>query len=256
MNLESNYYYKLILSYKGTNYSGWQFQTANSQTIQNYVEKVLRKIANYQEFQVIGASRTDTGVHAKGQTLKVTLPREIEPDKLLLGMNSKLPDDIRVLECQFVDKSFNVNRDVKSKEYHYYFSLNKVRGASLSEIILYQESDLNIDLMREACELIVGEHDFNGLCTGGEGFNTIRNINYCSIEETSFLPFEDKIFYLKIGASGFLKYMVRLIMGELLQVGLGELSLKDFSEIINSGNSRISKVKAAPHGLHLMNINY
>jgi tRNA pseudouridine38-40 synthase len=249
--------YKVILSYKGTKYSGWQFQTVNPETVQNHVQKVIANIVNHQEFQVIGASRTDTGVHASGQVLKITLPKEIDPDNLTMGMNTKLPNDIRVIKSEFINKEFNVNRDTKSKEYHYYFTTNKNHNAVLDETIHFLGEDINIEKMREACSYIIGKHNFEGLCVkGSRDVNPIREITYCSIEKTSFLPFESEIYYLKIEGSGFLKYMVRFIMGALLEIARGNLSIETLDNSLASGESFTPKKKAPAKGLHLMKIKY
>lgn len=135
MKEDLKFTYKLKLSYKGTQYRGWQNQTTNPETIQNHVEMVLAKIAKYEKFQVIGASRTDAGVHASGQILKVILPREVTPENLTRGMNSKLPNDIKVVSSEFTNEKLNVNRDSKFKEYHYYFTINESENAVLSETI-------------------------------------------------------------------------------------------------------------------------
>jgi tRNA pseudouridine38-40 synthase len=249
--------YKVILSYKGTNYSGWQFQTVNPETIQQHVQKVIADIVNYQDFKVIGASRTDTGVHASGQVLKIVLPKKIDPKKLTLGMNSKLPNDIKVINSQFITNSFNVNRDTKSKEYHYYFASRSNQNALLDETIYFLNENINIQKLKEACALLVGEHNFEGLCVkGSRDVNPIRSITHCSIEKTSFLPFESEIYYLKIEGTGFLKYMVRFIMGALLDISRGNLSNEVLQNSLKTGESFTPKKKAPAKGLHLMKISY
>jgi tRNA pseudouridine38-40 synthase len=196
-------------------------------------------------------------VHASGQVLKIILPKEIIPDQLVMGMNSKLPPDIRVVSAEFVDKKFNVNRDTKSKEYHYYFTDNKSPNAILSEIICYIPRTLNIELIEKACELLLGEHDFANFCAeSSREMNTIRNITYCSIEKASFAPFSSEVYFLNIQAAGFLKYMVRYIMGALIEVGQEKLSFKDFKNSLTPGTHSHFKKKAPAVGLHLIKINY
>jgi len=251
------YFYKLILSYKGTRYSGWQNQTPNPETIQNHVETVLRAFVNFQEIKVIGASRTDTGVHASGQVLKIGLPKEIDPTHLVMGLNSKLPNDIRALEAEFISEKFNVNRDCQWKEYHYYFCANKKLNAVLSEMVLDVNSDLNIEEMKKAIHLLQGENNFLSFCTMGQRITSPnRNILECSLEMTSFAPMQTDIYFLKIKSSGFLKYMVRFIMGALINIGKGNLSLVDFERSLSTGVTYGARMKAPPHGLHLMQINY
>lgn len=249
--------YKLKLSYKGSNYRGWQFQTTNPETIQNHVEMVLAKIAKYEKFQVIGASRTDAGVHASGQVLKVILPREISPENLVRGMNSKLPDDIKVVNCEFVSEKFNANRDTQFKEYHYYFTINESENAVLSEIIYPFPDKLNLDLMQEACKLLLGEHNFISFCTPGPHPPTpIRKILKASIEKTCFLGIDKDIYFLKIQGTGFLKYMVRFLMGAIWDIGMNKLSLEEFSESLRHGKKHGIRTKAPSKGLHLMHIEY
>jgi tRNA pseudouridine38-40 synthase len=257
MEKPTKFTYKLILSYKGTKYSGWQNQTTNPETVQNYVEKVVAKIAKYQKFQVIGASRTDTGVHSRGQTIKVVLPREIDPNNLLKGMNSKLPKDIKVVSCEFIHEKFNVNRDSKFKEYHYYFTMEESEDAFSSETVYSFPKKLNLELMQHACKEFVGEHNFLSFCTPGPlPQNPNRVIMNCSIEKTKFLTMDKDIYYLKIEGTGFLKYMVRFLMGALWDIGQDKLSTEDLIKSLKSGEKHGVRTKAPAQGLHLIHIKY
>ena len=257
MSQVSQFHYKIILSYKGTNYRGWQFQTTSPETVENYVRKVLVTIANYEKFQLMAASRTDSGVHALGQVLKVTLPRQIEACKLASGMNSKLPSDIKVRSCKPCKKSFNPNKDPISKEYNYFFIPKSIKCPTLLETCYYISYDLNISLMKKACTLMTGKHDFFHYCSKTEGISqTIREITYCKIEKTSFLPFEPEVFFLKIEAQGFLKYMVRFIMNALIEVGKENITLAQFRDSLNRNQSSFQKKKAPAHALHLIKVNY
>ena len=117
------YHHRLVISYKGTRYFGWQEQATGESkpTVQASIHQVLKKICRYQSCTISAASRTDSGVHAQGQVVKITITLAIESGKLLRGMNSLLPDDIRILQCEPCSAEFNPNKDSKSKEYHYYF---------------------------------------------------------------------------------------------------------------------------------------
>ena len=250
-------FYKAILSYKGTNYSGWQFQTENSNTVQAEVERVIASILNYQNFQIIAASRTDSGVHAQGQLLKIILPKNISPSKLLTGLNTKLPRDIRFIDIQYIEESFNVNQSITSKEYHYYFTSSKNPMATLSDIVYFCPDKLDIELMRKACDLIRGEHHFSSFTPPGkEDNNVLRKVIHCSIDKTSFLPIFENIFYLNIQAKGFLKYMVRFLMNSLLQVGKKQISLEQFKALLDADMQINNSTKASPVGLHLIRIHY
>lgn len=237
-------------------YRGWQSQNDNPNTIQSYVERILKDIINHQEFKFIAAGRTDSGVHSHSQVLRVDLPIETDPLKLQRGMNTKLPLDIRVIFCEKTSPSFNPNKDSIYKEYHYYFSTQECRNAILGEMIYYHPEKINIESMKIATELFIGLHDFKNYTAKIKTPNTKRNVIHCSIEQTTFDPFQDEIYYLKIQASGFLTYMVRYIMGSLIDIGTSKLSLDQIKESLDGVDSPHIKCKAPAHGLHLMDIEY
>jgi tRNA pseudouridine38-40 synthase len=254
---ESKFTYKLKLSYKGTHYYGWQFQTTQEETVQNHVQRVVSDIAKHKGFQVIGASRTDAGVHASGQVLKVVLPREVSPENLTRGMNSKLPADIKVLSSEFIHEDFNVNRDCKNKEYHYYFTTDQNENAAFSETIYSFPEKPDLEKMKEACQRLVGMHNFKSFSSQGpDPASPYRELLSCSIERTSFLTFENEIYFLKIKGTGFLRYMVRYLMGALWDVGMGKLTLEELDLSLSSGEIHGIRTKAPSRGLHLINIEY
>jgi len=261
------YYHRFVIAYKGTNYFGWQDLGTHQekQTIQGSIEKALKKICNYKECTVSAASRTDAGVHAQGQVAKVTIPLAITSEKLLLGMNSLLPDDIRILECSQCDEKFNANQDSTSKEYHYYFSTETISNPLLNDIVTYlpfyhnpsAQEPLHIEAMKEACKLFIGEHDFYSFAKRDATIHdTFRTVISCEVLQMQASPFGHNIYYLKIVGEGFLRYMVRYIVGALFALGRKELSLSDISEaLLNPKEIKIS-ARAKSHGLSLINICY
>ena len=257
------YYHRLIVSYKGTHYFGWQDLGANEQksTVQANVEKALHKICKFQDCTVAVASRTDAGVHAQGQVLKVSIPIDIESEKLLLGMNSLLPDDIRVLKCEPSTAKFNPNQDSTSKEYHYYFCTDTINNPILNDILAHipssSNSPLDIELMQKACELFIGEHDFYSFAKRDTKMQlTLRTIVSCEIVPIKAYPFGKDTYYLKIVGEGFLRYMVRYIAGALFALGRNQLSLNDISEALAHHKEDKLSAKAKSKGLHLMEIYY
>lgn len=256
------YYHRLIISYKGTNYFGWQDLGSNKEklTVQASIQKVLNKICKYKSCTISVASRTDAGVHAQGQVVKITIPIFIESEKLQLGMNSLLPDDIRILKCECSTAKFNANKDSLSKEYDYYFCSDKIYNPSLNDIVThipYSTGLLDINLMQEACKLFIGEHDFYSFAKRDVNMSsTFRTIISCEILEVAALNFGNKIYYLKIVGKGFLRYMVRYIAGALFELGKKQLSVSDISEaLINHKVEKISS-KVKSKGLHLIKISY
>lgn len=270
------YHHRLVISYKGTSYFGWQDLGAGEQkpTVEASIHQVLKKICKHQGCTISAASRTDAGVHAQGQVVKITIPIAIESGKLLLGMNSLLPDDIRILQCEPCAAEFNSNKDSKSKEYHYYFCTDPIYNPALNDIVASVPSNspsnskatatelldiaaLDIELMQQACKLFIGEHDFYSFARRDANISsTFRTISSCEILQAQPSIFGNNIYYLKIVGNGFLKQMVRYIAGALFALGRNQLSLSDISEaLVNHKEEKISS-RAKSRGLHLIQICY
>ena len=160
------YYYRVTIAYKGNHYFGWQAQSPDTlyeekPTVEGTILNALKKISKYQPCTISAASRTDRGVHAQGQIAKFTLPRKIDSEYLMLGLNSVLPHDIRILNCESSIKEYQPNRSSVSKEYHYYFTASLVENVAISDIAQHlQMNNLepeDLQLLRDACQLFVGE---------------------------------------------------------------------------------------------------
>ncbi|MGB3750143.1 MAG: hypothetical protein WA945_01105, partial [Arcobacteraceae bacterium] len=211
------------------------------------------------------ASRTDAGVHAQGQVVKITIPLDIKSEKLQLGMNSLLPDDIRILDCTACSATFNPNRDSTSKEYHYYFCTDKVFNPMFNDVVTHiplsktieNNMKLDISLMKKASKLFIGEHDFYSFAKRDmEMQSTFRTILNCEIIEVANGVFGNNTYYLKIVGKGFLTHMVRYITGALFALGRDKLNMADVKDaIINHKEIKLT-AKAQSNGLHLMNICY
>lgn len=258
------YYYRVTIAYKGTHYFGWQAQSLNTlneerPTIEGTIQNALKKITNYQPCTLSAASRTDAGVHAQGQKAKITISNDISPEHLLLGLNSLLPEDIRILKCEQSSKDYQPNRGSISKEYHYYFSASLVDNVAISEIALHLPSNNfepdTLSLLREACQLFIGKHDFYNFSSRDKSISTsVREIFYCDIHQANFLPLAENMYYLKIIGEGFLKYMVRYLMGALLELAKGRITLNDISRYIEQPQKDKLNPRAKAKGLHLIQI--
>ncbi len=261
------YHYRLVISYKGTSYFGWQDLGTSEQkpTVQASIHQILKKICKYQSCTISAASRTDAGVHAQGQVIKITIALAIKSEKLLLGMNSLLPEDIRILQCEPCAAEFNANKDSKSKEYHYYFCTDLIYNPVLNDIVAHISSNskasatgsLDIEHMQRACKLFIGEHDFYSFARRDANISsTFRTIVSCEILQAQPLTFGNNIYYLKIVGNGFLRHMVRYIAGALFALGRNQISLSDISEaLVNHKEEKISS-RARSRGLHLIQICY
>ena len=261
------YHHRLVISYKGTSYFGWQDLGTSEQkpTVEASIHQVLKKICNYQSCTISAASRTDAGVHAQGQVIKITIALAIESEKLLLGMNSLLPDDIRILQCKPCSAEFNSNKDSKSKEYHYYFCTDTIYNPVLNDTVAHIPSNskasttgsLDIEHMQQACKLFIGEHDFYSFAKRDTNMSsTFRTILSCEIVQAQPSTFGNKIYYIKIVGKGFLRYMVRYIAGALFALGRAQLSLSDISEALENHKEEKISSRAKSRGLHLIQICY
>lgn len=253
------YFFKLTLSYKGTRYCGWQIQAQGEKTIQGELNKSLEQILK-SKIKTIGSGRTDSGVHALCQVVKVECEKVIAFDKLLKGLNSILPSDINVLEISECSESFRPTNDAKVKTYHYYFSNNERPYPQHEDLIANISFELDFELMKKTCEVFVGKHDFADFqCVGTEVSSTIREIYSCSLERVekfSAISPTKNIYVLKISGSGFLKQMVRLIVGTLWQVGRGKLSVDQISESLKHAKGTKLGPVSPPEGLYLADVQY
>ena len=261
------YHHRLVISYKGSSYFGWQDigTDEHKPSVEASIHQVLKQICNYQVCTIATASRTDAGVHAQGQVIKITITLVIESEKLLLGMNSLLPDDIRILRCEPSTAEFNPNKDSKSKEYHYYFCTDTVYNPILNDTVAHipshsQDStigSLDIERMQQACKLFIGEHDFYSFAKRDTSMSsTLRTIVSCELLEVPSSTFGNKVYYIKIVGKGFLRYMIRYIAGALFALGRAQLKLSDISDALaNHKEAKISS-RAKSRGLHLIQISY
>ena len=191
---------------------------------------------------VSGASRTDAGVHALGQVAKLSIPIEIAADKLLLGMNSLLANDIRIVTCQQCSSGFNPTTQSTSKIYRYYFSLTDPGSPLLHDIVAsislktknQDETVITLKNIEQAGKLFVGEHDFYSFAVNDKSVkSTLRNILRLELNETNLSEFGQRIYYFEIKGVGFLRHMIRYIIGALFEIGKGNIALSDIDKALN-----------------------
>lgn len=253
------HYYKLVLQYKGTRYLGWQVQPEHAGlTVQGELNRAFRTLSKSENVKSLGAGRTDAGVHALGQVAKVAVELDIPCENLVKALNANLPDDIRVLEAEISNEEFFPTVHAKSKEYHYRFTSNKTFTAFQNELIQNQTFDLDLKKMQDVCKILIGRHDFtNFYCEGTEVASNIREIYECEILEVPegnwMLPSH---YIFRIVGNGFLKQMVRCLMGAVWSVGRGKITLEEFQNALSATKvPRIAPV-APPNGLYMVRVNY
>ena len=263
-----HHHYRVTISYNGGNYFGWQDlgDAEDKATVQGAITQALRKICKYAACLVSGASRTDAGVHAQGQVAKLSIPLEITPEKLQLGLNSLLPEDIRIWQCSECPADFNPNKQSTGKKYRYYFSTDRISSPIVNGIVAHVPSklegaqihiQLDLECMRQVCELFVGEHDFYSFASRDQNAgSTVRTVSRLQLKRTEALELDVEIYYFEIEGNGFLKHMVRYIVGAIIEVGRHAIDSDDIRQALSNRNEKKFSPKAKARGLHLIEVTY
>lgn len=262
------YYYKATIQYDGTGYFGFQWQK-DIPTIQNDFNVALGKLYSG-KITTMSASRTDTGVHAMEQIVKITMEHEIDRTSFVLALNNVLSPQIRCLSIVPCAPKFRPANDHHSKEYHYYFTNKKIVPLEEKRFISNFSKELDVEAMQVCVAALLGKNNFQNFCSAGSNVkSTIREITLCELAETNphltlresplFNPPDELVscYRLRIIGNGFLKQMIRHIVSALWMVGHGKLTTDDFMRLLHGDlrNKRIWKV-APPGGLHLYRITY
>lgn len=242
------FYYLFCFQYLGFRYHGWSKQVGHK-TVQGTIEEELIALLGNENFKSLGASRTDSMVSAHENYFELILEESIKNlDEFILLLNQKLPPDIKILKGRVVDSDFKIIQAAKQKDYHYYFSFGEKLHPFCSPYMAMINEELDIELMKKAARLFVGEHNFSAFCYRlKEGQSPVRLIDDASIEFNrdyvgAFFP--EQSFVFKVKAKSFLRHQVRLMMGALLMVGMKELSLEELKEML--GGSTSKKLMTAP----------
>ncbi len=242
--------YKCIISYDGSDFSGYQIQP-NKRTVQLVLENVLTKIHKGNVVKVAASGRTDAGVHAKGQVIHFDSPLQIPVNRWEAALNSLLPEDLAVQSVEKVHDSFHARFDAVGKEYRYVLRLSTKRDPFQRKYVYQYPYKLNVDAMREAVPYILGTHDFTSFCSAKtEVEDKIRTIE--SIEITV----DQDMLILHFVGNGFLYNMVRIIVGTLLEVGSGDRKPSDLSQVLEARERKFAGKTAPAHGLYLWKVFY
>ncbi len=242
--------FKIIIEYDCTRYHGWQRQKKDV-TIQGEIEKALG-IMTAKHIVVIGSGRTDAGVHARSQVANFRCDTDLSPGVFQKGLNSLLPEDIVIRECRQVEDAFHARYSVKSKIYHYKI-LNQPVPPAIDRLYVWSiRKPLNIEAMRSAVSYVIGNHDFKAFeGAGSPRANTTRHVLAAELVESN-----SRLLIFQIEANGFLRFMVRNIVGTLVDVGLGKMLPAEFQQILKSRDRAKAGATAPPRGLYLMEVKY
>lgn len=253
--------YKLTLAYDGSAFHGWQKQHPPDapplRTVQEEVERALCEVIRPPrgKVNVLGASRTDAGVHALGQCAQFDADTPIPVDRMGPAICGRLPDDIDVVNVEKVPMSFNVIGGVTSKQYRYRISTPRRKPLAIRHMVYHGYEPMDPEPMRDAARDLVGEHDFAAFTNAGHGrLSTVRTIHGCHIEEHD-LPTGPEL-HIVVSGSGFLYNMVRIIAGTLVDIGRGRLRYDTVRHCFHTGDRRDAGPTLPASGLMLEWIKY
>ena len=241
--------YKATLKYVGTRYAGWQIQKDQA-TIQGQLRDALNTITGH-AVSVIGAGRTDSGVHAMAQVAHFSLAAPTSREKLIRALNGILPWDIRVMSLSAVPSSFHAQKGAIKKRYEYQIYNGPTLSPFLHGYVLHVRHPLDVPAMQEAAQQLWDTHDFSGFAAATTQVkNRTRQVYVSQIQKRG------RHVTYRVEANGFLHHMVRNIAGTLLQIGSGKRPPADIRKILKSKNRRTAGPTAPPQGLYLMKIWY
>lgn len=240
---------RMTIAYDGSKYKGWQKQKDTELTIQGKIEAVLSKMTG-EEILVVGCGRTDAGVHAENYIANFHTKCDFKTKMILDYLYEFLPEDIVVKSLEEVSERFHARYNVKAKTYVYTINNNKYRDVFKRKYSYHLSDKLNLTEMRNASEVLIGSHDFQSFTNSRSDKSTIRTISYINIVE------KNGIIEIEVNGNGFLWNMVRIIVGTLIEVGMGNLKLLDVERILNEKKRWEAGPLAQAKALCLRDVQY
>lgn len=239
----------LVVAYEGTDYRGWQVQP-NGITIESVLNEKLSELLG-EEIEVIGASRTDSGVHSLGNVAVFDTNARMPADKISYALNQRLPEDIVVQESREVPPDFHPRKCRSRKTYEYRILNRRFPVPTLRRDTYFYYRPLDVERMQQAADYLVGVHDFKSFCSiHTQAQETVREVYSCRVTK------QDEVITLRITGAGFLYNMVRIIAGTLIQVGIGELEPEEISVILDKRDREAAGPTAPAHGLTMVGIEF
>jgi len=247
--------YRLLLQYDGTDFHGWQTQ-ANVRTVQGELTRVL-SLLDDRAVSVHGSGRTDAGVHAAGQVANVHLQREMSPDKLRNAINGNLEADVRVLSVEVVPDDFHARFSATGKTYGYRVVNGSVMSPFWRRYAIHESRQLDIEKMSRGANLFIGEHDWTAFSAAdSDAESRVRTLKELNVAQRFDDCGRSNRIEFTVSADGFLRYMVRSIVGTLLAVGRNEIDEETVERAIKEGDRSLAGPTAPAHGLTLLSVQY
>ncbi len=243
--------YKLIIAYDGTRYFGWEHQPGKD-TIQGKIETVLQRMCEMEEIpDVIGAGRTDAGVHAKAMTASVRLDTPLSPSQIQDYLNRYLPDDIGIIDVREASERFHARYNAMGKTYSYTCYVGDGKPIFQRRYVSRLDFEPDVDAMTKAAAYLQGQHDFKSFCGNPKmKKSTVRFVDSITVKRS-----KNQVYFTFHG-TGFLQHMVRIMVGTLLEVGAGKMRPEQIPEILEAKNRRVAGPTAPACGLCLEKVDY
>ena len=257
--------YAALISYVGTQYRGWQKQSSPEKeglpSVQETLERAAKQVTG-EKSAWMGSGRTDSGVHSMGQVAHFVLQKDWKIRNLVLGLNTTLPGDIRVLAIQKVPEEFHAQRDAIKKQYSYYFVSGATHVAHLQPLAYWVKGELNLYAMQQSVAALIGKHDFKAF-QGKKAVNktSVRRVYEAEILEAhdsnhpllslggGAIPQDLRLYRFRIVGQGFLKQMVRSLAGTLIEIGRGKREISSFAELLRTQDRDAIGTTVPAHGL-------
>lgn len=242
--------YRFTISYDGTRYQGWEHQPSTDMTIQGKLENVLSRMTET-GIEVTGAGRTDAGVHAKAMTANAFLDTSLTCEEIRDYMNRYLPDDICVREVKEASERFHSRYNATGKTYRYTCFTGPIKPVFDRKYVYYLEETPDIEKMKQAAEILKGEHDFKSFCSNPRmKKSTVRKVDRIDIvRKGAYITFT-------YHGTGFLQYMVRIMTGTLLEVGFGSRTPESMRELLEAKDRKLAGATAPAQGLTMIKVDY
>ena len=249
-------FYIFRIQFLGYRYHGWQKQP-DVKTIEGVLERTMRYVLDHEPYKILGCGRTDALVSAEDFAFELFSNKEYEPSELKKMVNDNLPADIRVNSVEETTKDFNIINHPKIKEYHYHFSFGEKTHPFNSPFIRYFQENMDVELMKEAAKIYLGEHNFRAFVTKPtENTKFNREILLSEITENMDAGVPENSYIYKVKSGGFMRYQVRHMMGILLEVGRGNWSIDDVKNLLETPQEETVKFIAPAAGLRLHKLDF
>jgi tRNA pseudouridine38-40 synthase len=256
--------FRIDVSYDGTDFAGWQSQgrsASRARTVQGVIEHALGRLADGERVALAGAGRTDAGVHALGQVASFEMPRAMDPRELRRALNAMLPPDVRIMAAQFAPPGFHARKSALSKLYRYVLDTGPTQWPTRRRLAGHVRWSLDAARVHEAAALFRGRHDFAALASSGSSVKTsVRTITRSDARfvdaRDGEAPHEAVTLVYEVEANGFLRKMVRSLVGGLVAVGRGALGVDDLARALEARDRRRWPPPAPACGLILVRVDY